>query len=118
MSNWKRRWISRREINDRKKWKQAWEENPEKMRKAQSDATKAAQRNKERRKAKLLEVFLSFEYKAGLDTFALEDHLANLIRSFRRRVTDKKIKALRLRLIRYGVLSYDHETGLWKVKVA
>ena len=118
MRKWTRRWISAAEINDRRKWKKAWAENPEKMKLAQAKATLAAKHNKERRRQKLIELFLGYNYPAGIETSTLNVHLAQILKSNRYKPTRAKVKATRMRLIRYGILSFDPADGLWKVKVA
>lgn len=118
MPKWTRRWISGQEINDRKRWKQAWRENPEKMRQAQALATQAARLNKERRRNNLIELFLGCKPRPIMDTATLNHSLANFLKIHRRKPTVPKVKALRMRLTRYGVISFDPADGLWKVKVA
>lgn len=118
MRKWTRRWISGREINDRKRWKQAWRENPEKMLQAQAKATQVARLNKERRRNNLIELFLESKPRQIMDTATLNHSLANFLKTHRRRPSTQKVKALRTRLTRYGVISFDPAELAWKVKIA
>ena len=117
MRKWTRRWISAQEINSRKNWKKRWEENPEKMRQALAVATETARRNKERRRNRLTELILAHPFKAGMTTQELMQSLFDFLRPHRKRITEKMVKALRIRLVRYGLLSFDAREGVWKLKV-
>jgi hypothetical protein len=112
-SYWSNRWISRREINDRKKWASAWKSNPERMKLAQANATKAAQLSKARSKDNLLLAVQSFIPTQPMNGAKLKRTLMEFLKAHKKPYTKKGIKALTVRLTRYGALTYCPDSGLW-----
>ena len=101
--------------------KKLWRENPELMRQYQSRATKAASDNKRRRRDKLVSDCLEIMPLQPMTTRQLWSVLAKVVLATskgEKRPTPKKLKAMRMTLSRYGILSFDPADGLWKVKVA
>jgi len=117
MRKWTRRWISGAEINARRNWKKCWERNPEKMRQALANATETARRNKERKRQYLTKLILAHPFPAEMNTQQLNGSLYDFLRPHRKRINKKMVKALRMRLARYGLLKFDSLTGLWKLIV-
>lgn len=114
-SYWQSRWISRREINDRRKWASAWKNNPERMRQAQEKATKAAQIAKARNRERLLDAVRSQLIYEPMHAEQLKAVLRDFLKAHRKACTRKAIKALTIRLTRYGALTYDPSTALWTI---
>lgn len=112
-SYWSRRWISRREINEKKKWASAWRSNPERMKLAQAKATRTAQVARERHKQVLLSFVSSDMPREAMETHKLKATLVDFLKRHKKRYTRKDIKALTVRLSRYGVLRFDPVTLLW-----
>lgn len=112
---WQRRWISRREINDRKKWASAWRSNPERMRLAQSKATRAAQISRARSRDNLLAKVRQEISKEPMPAFQLKAAFRDFLKSNRKPHSPKSIKALTVRLTRYGALRYDPASALWTI---
>lgn len=112
---WAKRWISRREITDRKKWASAWRNNPEKMKLAQEKATKAAQISKARKRDRLLDSVRSQLIYEPMLAEQLKAVLRDFLKAHRKPFTKKAVKALTIRLTRYGALSYDPSSALWTI---
>lgn len=112
---WNRRWISRREINERKKWASAWRSNPERMRQAQAKATKAAQLARETNKQIILSAVSQELSKEPMQGAKLKATLRDFLKAHGKAYSAKAVKALTIRLTRYGVLRFDPSSGLWTI---
>lgn len=115
-SYWSNRWISRREINERKKWASAWKSNPERMKLAQANATRAAQLAKARNKDMLLLAVQSSISTQPMHGAQLKQTLREFLKAHKKPYTKKGVKALTVRLTRYGALTYCPASGLWNIK--
>lgn len=106
------------EYQNRKMWQHAWKVSPDKMIKAQAKATKAAQQINKERKDRLITDFLGCTREDSLTTDQLYRRLASMVRNTGGIPRKPRLKAMRIRLVRYGIVSYDESTCAWKVKVA
>ena len=83
------------------------------MKLAQANATKAAQLSKARSKDNLLLDLQSFIPTEPMHGTKLKQTLMEFLKAHKKPYTKKRIKALTVRLTRYGALTYSPTSGLW-----
>ena len=100
--------------------KQEWKDNPGKMRELLAKATLAASVNKRARRERVIDIARQVLPLNPVQTPFLADVLRTIIKlnlGKEHRVRANEIKALRTMLVRYGVISFDPVTCLWRLNV-
>ena len=85
------------------------------MRLAQAQATRAAQLSRARNKDILLSAVSQELSKAPMHGAQLKATFRDFLKAHNKAYTRKAIKALTVRITRYGALTYDPASALWTI---